>query len=354
MAAGQPVKKYRQGALDRVWLWNGGQLLAEFDQNNQRIADYQYTGTDQPYAYIYGSYAESGVRYHEQDALGNVLGTHDGTTVTQTISYDPWGVPSYSGQMDSRLMWKGLLWEGDAVGLYYMRGRWYDPQPGRFIQEDPIHSGVNDYVFAGDDPVNGSDPSGADASEDLSRVYIWGEEGTDWPFSFETLLQHLGVGGPGPVSPGSSSGTRQQPKPKPKKVTCKLVAPAGNYDVGTNAAALFQQAMADALTKAFTYLNSQGITPQINSGYRSPADQIRMRSGGSGLNPAAVVSWHQAGMAVDINGTASSNFPAIVSAMQAQGLTWGGTFTHRDLPHFQLPRAGTSPSAALVTACGGG
>lgn len=41
-----------------------------------------------------------------------------------------------------------------------MTGRWYDPQVGRFVQEDPIHSGANDYTFAGNDPVNGGDPTG--------------------------------------------------------------------------------------------------------------------------------------------------------------------------------------------------
>lgn len=137
----------------------------------------------------------------------------------------------------------------------------------------------------------------------------------------------------------------------PNSPACQLVAPGGNYNVGPNAVALFQPQMADALTNAFNFLNSQGITPLINSGYRSPADQMRMRNGASGPNPAAIVSWHQAGMAVDINGTASSYFPTVISAMQAQGLTWGGTFSHRDPPHFQLPRAGTRPSAATVSAC---
>lgn len=140
----------------------------------------------------------------------------------------------------------------------------------------------------------------------------------------------------------------------PNNAPCQLVAPGGNYNVGANASALFQPPMANALTKAFNFLNSQGITPTINSGYRSPADQARMQNGGSGPNPAARVSWHQVGMAVDINGTSSSFFPTIISAMQAQGLTWGGTFTHRDPPHFQLPRAGTSPTAGMVSACGGG
>jgi|SRR5271155_2512641 len=137
----------------------------------------------------------------------------------------------------------------------------------------------------------------------------------------------------------------------PNNTTCQLSAPGGNYNLGPNAVALFQPQMTTALTNAFNSLNSQGITPTIDSGYRTPADQARMRNGGSGANPAAVVSWHQAGMAIDIDGTGSSFFPTVVSAMQAQGLTWGGTFKARDLPHFQLPPRATSPSAATVKAC---
>lgn len=103
----------------------------------------------------------------------------------------------------------------------------------------------------------------------------------------------------------------------PDNATCQLAAPGGNYNVGPNAVALFQPQMANALRNAFNFLNSQGIAPLINSGYRSPADQMRMRNGASGPNPAAIVSWYQAGMAVDINGTTSSYFPTIINAMQS-------------------------------------
>lgn len=134
-------------------------------------------------------------------------------------------------------------------------------------------------------------------------------------------------------------------------MTCELVAPGGNYTLGPNAVALFQPEMAAALTAAFNTLNAQGITPMINSGYRSPADQLRMQNGASGPNPAAKVSWHQAGMSVDINGTRSASFPVVIGAMKAQGMTWGGTFSRRDPPHFQLPKAGTRPTAEMVAAC---
>lgn len=50
------------------------------------------------------------------------------------------------------------------VSLYYMRNRWYDPELGRFVSEDPIghEGGINLYAFAGNDPANGSDLSGSD------------------------------------------------------------------------------------------------------------------------------------------------------------------------------------------------
>jgi RHS repeat-associated protein len=46
--------------------------------------------------------------------------------------------------------------------LYYMRARYYDPQLGRFLSEDPIgiSGGLNLYAYAGNDPVNKTDPAG--------------------------------------------------------------------------------------------------------------------------------------------------------------------------------------------------
>src|SRR6185312_9871861 len=56
-----------------------------------------------------------------------------------------------------------------VTGLYYARARYYDPDLRRFVSEDPagLSRGVNPYVFAGNDPVNGTDPSG------LSECLEW-------------------------------------------------------------------------------------------------------------------------------------------------------------------------------------
>jgi RHS repeat-associated protein len=49
-----------------------------------------------------------------------------------------------------------------AGGLVYMRNRWYDPNTGRFTQQDPIGyaGGSNLYGYTGGDPVSFSDPYG--------------------------------------------------------------------------------------------------------------------------------------------------------------------------------------------------
>jgi RHS repeat-associated protein len=54
-----------------------------------------------------------------------------------------------------------------ASGLYYYRARFYDPQLGRFMNQDPIGilGGVNLYAYASNGPVNWRDPLG------LENVY---------------------------------------------------------------------------------------------------------------------------------------------------------------------------------------
>jgi RHS repeat-associated protein len=50
----------------------------------------------------------------------------------------------------------------ELTGLLYYRARFYDPQLGRFISEDPagFAGGLNLYAYVGDDPVDDTDPQG--------------------------------------------------------------------------------------------------------------------------------------------------------------------------------------------------
>jgi RHS repeat-associated protein len=48
----------------------------------------------------------------------------------------------------------------EDTGLYYFNARWYDPQIGRFLTEDPIKDGNNWYAYAGNNPIMNIDPTG--------------------------------------------------------------------------------------------------------------------------------------------------------------------------------------------------
>ncbi len=168
-AEGRLVRKRRNGAVDRYFLWQGDQLLAELNGTaTQRIGEYVYAGgIDHPLALITGATNPTTTRYFAQDGLQNVVGVVRNTTLDQKVAYDAWG---YQQQLTgtvsdtNRLRWKGLFWEGDSTRLYYVRNRWYDAVTGRFMSEDPTRfsADANLYLFAGSDPVNFSDPSGLD------------------------------------------------------------------------------------------------------------------------------------------------------------------------------------------------
>ncbi len=48
----------------------------------------------------------------------------------------------------------------EDTGLYYFNARWYDPNLGRFITEDPIKDGNNWYLYANNNPLRFTDPTG--------------------------------------------------------------------------------------------------------------------------------------------------------------------------------------------------
>ncbi|MFC5802176.1 RHS repeat-associated core domain-containing protein [Streptomyces formicae] len=96
------------------------------------------------------------------DALGTVVGlaNQDGTIATR-YTYDPYGQPTTTGTPSANpYTFTGR--ESDGTGLLYYRNRYYDPQTGRFISQDPIgHAGgLNLYQYALSSPTTYTDPSG--------------------------------------------------------------------------------------------------------------------------------------------------------------------------------------------------
>jgi len=59
-------------------------------------------------------------------------------------------------------------------GHYYLRARYYDPISSQFISRDPAVTSTREaYGYAGDSPLNGSDPTGLDFWSTLQSAQMW-------------------------------------------------------------------------------------------------------------------------------------------------------------------------------------
>jgi RHS repeat-associated protein len=120
------------------------------DPDGQLLSDRTTAGT---YNYVF-------------DGLGSVVAlTNSSGTVAKTYSYDPYGtVTAGSGTVDNPWQYAAGYYDS-ATSTVKFGQRYYDPSIARWNQTDPIDAiGIrqgNRYLYAGDDPINFVDLSGA-------------------------------------------------------------------------------------------------------------------------------------------------------------------------------------------------
>ncbi|QSB16681.1 hypothetical protein JQS43_10590 [Natronosporangium hydrolyticum] len=111
------------------------------------------------------------------DVQGSVLGLvgPDGNLTTQ-YHYDPYGATTVTGTPEANPFgYTGR--ELDPTGLYYLRHRYYHPQLGRFISEDPLGFAAGDtnlYAYVFNDPINHTDPHGLQAAAGIGACLATG------------------------------------------------------------------------------------------------------------------------------------------------------------------------------------
>ena len=132
-------------------------------------------------------------RYFLTDHLGSTVALTDSSgTIVSSTTYDSFGnaapkqatgsaasgtgnAASSAGKATPNIAasyrYTGREYDADT-GLYYYRNRWYDPEIGRFISEDPIGfagGDINLYGYVWNNPQSWTDPSGNSACDSQKR-----------------------------------------------------------------------------------------------------------------------------------------------------------------------------------------
>ena len=153
----------------------------------------QSTSTWSAWNYVYGfgdapiaqvNVTTSEVDLLSADAMGDVRaveamsGTNGGTLVNYT-AYDSFGQPTNAGGLTGTTTGYPEPCDfgfgggyTDETGLVYLVHRYFDPVTGQFLSVDPLNDRTGaGYSYAGDDPLDGTDPSG------LLFMHGWGDGG---------------------------------------------------------------------------------------------------------------------------------------------------------------------------------
>jgi len=142
------------------------------DSNNVDLADFALSAL-----YFDDGFTING-RYLLTDLRNSVIGFVGLDNSVTEISYNAWGAPSYSGDLEGlSILWNGYYYD-DETDNYYLRNRYYSPLERKFITEDPHGTNpdgtwnngfsiLDQYidgfglgVYAGFDPINAIDPWG--------------------------------------------------------------------------------------------------------------------------------------------------------------------------------------------------
>ncbi|MCA1703577.1 MAG: RHS repeat-associated core domain-containing protein, partial [Actinobacteria bacterium] len=200
--------------------------------------------------------------YYVFDGLGSVVALVDANGVQRAAyTYDPYGGHATATAMNGALPpnpWRYAGGALDATGLYHFGARYYDPNLGRWTQQDSVVSlgdpaNANRYAYAGDDPVNFVDPTGlydvTDAISDAAAIAEGGYDAITGGEDAEYLLlgDIVGAAAGGFVATGCAAAAGYLSIPTAGLAGAAGIGVCATLSAGVGAAA--DQAVSDYLTQ---------------------------------------------------------------------------------------------------------
>jgi RHS repeat-associated protein len=167
----------------RVWNWNGTttdyfvydgqQVIADVNSTGGLVRSYVWgPGIDNLLAMTIHTGTTAVTYYAIKDYLGSVQALADTNgVIAESYKFDAWGkllgvfngngLPLAQSAVGNRYLWQGREYTFNT-GLYFLGARWYDPNVGIWLSNDPIgiSGGLNQYEFCGSNPINFADPFG--------------------------------------------------------------------------------------------------------------------------------------------------------------------------------------------------
>lgn len=157
---GRRIRK-SSSAGTSIYAYDRSNVIEETNSSGATSARYVQSGLiDEPLAVL----RSSTTSYYEADGLGSVTSLSNAAgALAQTYTFDSFGnQTATSGSLVNSFQYTGR--ESDPeTGLYFYRARYYDPQSGHFLREDPLRFGSGDpnfYSYVSQNPANCTDPFG--------------------------------------------------------------------------------------------------------------------------------------------------------------------------------------------------
>ena len=162
-------------------IWDGQNIVGEF-------IDGQFAGYLRGNRLIARQTANT-TQYYHFNGHGDTLSMTDGNgSALQNYTYDAFGNVANHHDFDTNPFRYCGEYFDQETGFIYLRARYYSPEIGRFVSEDPARDGLNWYAYCANNPVMFVDPMGLhdqEVNEWINNVYMT----VDMRIDLRTLLE---------------------------------------------------------------------------------------------------------------------------------------------------------------------